>query len=209
MGPGPCPHHGALDTLTTGRSRLSSFCASVRSAFDKPWTVREYARTGTRRTRSRATRGGECLAPTSCATSPSDSSSFTGSTESGSRDSGKVSHPWEHENTQNSAQPPVSPSPIQPGKQDYDSIDESLHLVPPPTSCSGVQAGVFPPGSPAQANATMCRGQLSAQTRFLRLTRHSAYRPERAGTLCFRQFGPGHTPYRAWVRPHRYRANPR
>ena len=36
----------------------------------------------------------------------------------------------------------------------------------------------------------------------------SAYRPERAGTLCFRQFGPGHTPYRAWVRPHQYRANP-
>ena len=88
-------------------------------------------------------------------------------------------------------------------------LTRSLHLVPPPTSCSGVQAGVFPLGSPAQANATMCRGQLSAQTRFLRLTRHSAYRPERAGTLCFRQFGPGHTPYRAWVRQHRVPGEPK
>ena len=69
----------------------------------------------------------------------------------GSSVSWKVSLSWEHENTQNSAQPPVSPNPSQPSRPDNDSIDESLHLVPPPTSCSGVQAGVFPLRSPAQA----------------------------------------------------------
>ena len=39
--------------------------------------VRGCGRTGSRRTLSRATRGGECLAPTTCATSPLDSGSFT------------------------------------------------------------------------------------------------------------------------------------
>ena len=44
----------------------------------------------------------------------------------------------------------------------YDSIDELPHLMPLPTSCSGIQAGMLPPGSPAQAIATTWRGQLSA-----------------------------------------------
>ena len=53
-----------------------------------------------------------------------------------------------------------------------------------------------PPHNRRPPRVTCVRGSRTLSSP--RRGKDSAYRPERAGTLCFRQFGPGHTPYRAW-----------